>query len=130
MKKTIIALACVVFFMNGTAEARERITMFNSETETPGWPGVIIGRVLSLGAREIADKELRQLAQEKTKVTVRIDSREGLLPGDELFIIDSKNLIVSRFKVITINESRSFGYLLVGYGKFRRVQRDFRVAQH
>ncbi|MBN2435484.1 MAG: tetratricopeptide repeat protein [Spirochaetes bacterium] len=130
MKKIIIALVFAACFLNGTIEARERITMFNSETETPGWTGVIIGRVISLGAREIADKELRQLAQEKTKVTVRIDNREGLLPGDELFVLDNKNLIVSRFTVVTINESRSFGYLLVGYGNFRRVQRDFRVAQH
>ncbi|MDA3900455.1 MAG: tetratricopeptide repeat protein [Spirochaetes bacterium] len=134
MRTKIVILSILLIFFTQTLVSQtavsERITMFNSETETPGWIGVVLGRVVSLGVREIADEDLRQLAQERTKVTVRLQSKEGILKGDTLYIVNAKNLIVSRFEVITITESRSFGYLLVGYGNFRRVQTNFRVVQH
>jgi tetratricopeptide (TPR) repeat protein len=107
----------------------EAVTLFYTQNDQTGWRAVVLGRVLSLGAREIADKELRQLAQEKTKVTVRLKHTEGIMPGNTLYIINDKNLIVAKFEVTTMFKSASFGYLLIGYGNFRRVQKDFRVVQ-
>lgn len=107
----------------------EAVTFFHTQQDKEGQKGVVRGTVLSLGAREIADEELMQLAQSKTKVTVRLSSIEGIQPGNELFIINERNLIVARFSVTTMFKSSSFGYLLVGYGNFRRVQKNFRVVQ-
>ncbi|MFW6366967.1 MAG: tetratricopeptide repeat protein, partial [Spirochaetota bacterium] len=108
----------------------EAVTFFYTQNDKSGRTGIVRGRVLSLGAREVADEELRQLAQSKTKVTVRLADKEGIIPGNTLYIINERNLIVSSFEVTTVFQSASFGYLLVGYGNFRRVQENFRVVQH
>lgn len=105
------------------------IKIFYTEEEKIGWNGVIKGKVLSLGRRAISKNELRQLAQDKTKVTVRLYDRKGILKGDRLYIINERNLIVAKISVVTIFKSNSFDYLLIGYGNFRRVQKDFRVVQ-
>jgi tetratricopeptide (TPR) repeat protein len=107
----------------------EPVTIFYSENEKQGWRAVVRGRVLDLGVRNVGSDEIYPHVQRKTKVTCRMDSSESISPGDELFIINEKHLIVSRVKVVTVNRSSSFGYILVGYGNFRRVQKDFLLVQ-
>lgn len=102
--------------------------IFYTDEDKQGRDAYIVGKVLSLGQREINKSDLNQSAQEKTKVTVRLYSNNNLRKGQILYVINERNLIVSRIKVEKIYKSISFGYLLIGYGNFRRVQEDFRVA--
>lgn len=133
MLKRIIITSAMFWFITqpllAVVETFEKVTIFYTESQKQGWTGIVRGRVLSLGTREIAGDELLQLAQKKTKVTCRISSPNGITKDDVLFIINEKNLIVSRVQVVTVAKSSSFGYLLVGYGNFKRVQKDFRLIQ-
>lgn len=106
----------------------ENIRVFYTDQDKQGIDAYLVGKVLSLGQKEINDNDFIKNAQEKTKVTVRLYSNKGLRKGQILYIINERNLIVSKVEVKSIYKSISFGYLLIGYGNFRRVQKDFRVV--
>jgi tetratricopeptide (TPR) repeat protein len=134
MKVFIFFLSLICALPLAAAEMRvdnefTRIKVFYTETDAVGWDCLLKGTVMSLGMREIADEELRQLAQDRTKVTVRLTDRSGILEGESLYIINERNIIVARLQVHTLFRSASFGNLLIGYGNFRYVKQDFRVVQ-
>ncbi len=104
--------------------------VFYSQTDQAGWKAGICGRIDSFSVRQDIDKnDLMERPREKSRVTVRLYSREGIKEGDELFVIDDKNLITGRIKVVSIFKSLSFGYMLTGYGNFRLCARHDRVVQ-
>ncbi|MBN1501158.1 MAG: tetratricopeptide repeat protein, partial [Spirochaetes bacterium] len=105
-----------------------KTTVFYTADDKKGWSAYVIGKVLSTGQRQISDNDLNQAAQDKSKITVRLYSATGLRKGQTLFVINERNLIVSRIEINSIFKSTSFGYLLTGYGNFRRVQEDFNVV--
>ena len=109
----------------------ERTSVFYSQNETLGWPVIVRGEVHSIGTSDmIPDKtELKGYIAEKTKLTARLYSNEGIMAGDELFVIDKNNLINGRIKVASVYKSPSFGYMLIGYGNFRLCSVRDRVVQ-
>ncbi|GEM_PF-242489 len=112
------------------APAPQRMKVFYSETDFEGWDAVLKGKIISLGIREDAHKnDLMKIAQDKTKATIRLSDREGIKVGDTLLVINQRNLVVARIEVASIFKSRSFGYLLVGYGNLRLANPEHRVVQ-
>jgi hypothetical protein len=82
------------------ADKQERVAAFYSESDKTAWNTVLRGEILSIGTREDAQKnELFRAAQDRTKATVRLYNSEGLKKGDELFVINPRNLIVGRIQV-------------------------------
>jgi len=129
---------CVIFCFSGygySADLRrmgpERTSAFYSQTETVGWPVIVRGEVYSIGVSDAMPEEndLKGYIGEKTKLTARLYSNEGIKPGDELFAVDKNNLINARIKVASIYKSASFGYMIVAYGNFRLCSIRDRVVQ-
>ena len=91
---------------------------------------VLIGKLESIGMKEEYDKDdIAQSASDKSKASVRLFQSEGIRTGDEIFVINDKNLIVSRLEVKTVFKSLSFGPMLVGYGNLRLAKAGNRVVQ-
>ncbi len=104
--------------------------VFFYEEDIAGVNAALKGIVVSMGPREdISSNSLMPNVQDKTKVSVRLYDQEGIKPGDTLYVINDKNLVVSKMEVKTIFYTKSFGYMLVGYGDFRFARNRFRVVQ-
>ena len=58
----------------------------------------------------------------------RYDQR-GIKENDTLYVINDKNLIVSKFQVKYIFSNQTFGYMLIGYGNLALSIRGYRVVQ-
>ena len=128
--KYLLILIIIPIFLTG-AELRKtenKIRIFYTYNSYPGVEASVKGKVLQLGTREISSTEILQSAQRKTKISVRLYDRIGILPGDTLYIIDDKNLIVAKLSVEVITKTKNFGWLLIGYGNFRRTSPDMRVC--
>jgi tetratricopeptide (TPR) repeat protein len=111
---------------NGNMQLR----IFYTERDFTGWDAVLKGEVLSFSINENSyNNDLMRVAQDKTKVLVRLYNSDGIKKGDNLFIINDRNLIVSRVEVKSIFDSKTFGKLLVGHGMFRLARKGDRVAQ-
>lgn len=106
------------------------LKVFYHERDTAGWSAVLIGKLESIGMKEEYDKDdIAQSASDKSKASVRLFQSEGIRTGDEIFVINDKNLIVSRLEVKTVFKSLSFGPMLVGYGNLRLAKAGNRVVQ-
>ncbi|HOA07794.1 MAG TPA: hypothetical protein PLH15_07755 [Spirochaetota bacterium] len=128
--KHFVLLILVPFLLIGAElkKTENKIRIFYTYNSYPGVEASVKGKVLQLGTREISSNEILQSAQRKTKISVRLFDRIGILPGDTLYIIDDKNLIVAKLSVEVISKTKNFGWLLIGYGNFRRTSPDMRVC--
>ena len=109
---------------------QERVKVFYTEVDGKGWTAVPRGEVLSIGVREDSHKdELLKMAQKWSRVTVRLYSADGVKKGDQLFVVNHRNLIVARVDVKSIFNSESFGPMLIGYGNFKFTRTGFSVVQ-
>ncbi len=109
---------------------QEKIKVFYTESDSSGWTAVPRGEVHSIGVREDAhSQELMKFAQSNSRATVRLYSSEGLRKGDELFVVNARNLVVARIDVKLIYQDHSFGPMLIGYGNFRYAGVGFKVVQ-
>jgi hypothetical protein len=103
-------------------EGFRKTRVFYSEGSGKGWDAVMMGKVISIGTREDSHKkELFRVAQDKSKITVRLFNRDGVKEGDELFVVNKRNLVVGRINVKVVFKSYSFGPMLVGYGNYKAV---------
>jgi Tfp pilus assembly protein PilF len=104
--------------------------IFYTENDKMGWDAVLKGKVISFGTRFDNDKnDLSDSVHDRSQVTVRLYDNYGVKAGDYLFVINNRNLIVSRIKVVSIFKSGTFGYMLVGHGNFLLANEGDRVAQ-
>lgn len=104
--------------------------IFYTENDKMGWEAVLKGKVISFGARLDNEKnDLSDYVHDRSQVTVRLYDNYGVRTGDSLFVINNRNLIVSRIKVVSIFKSGTFGYLLIGHGNFLLANEGDRVAQ-
>ena len=104
--------------------------IFYTENDKMGWDAVVKGKVIAFGTRLDNEKnDLSESAHERSRVTVRLYDNYGVKVGDYLFVINKRNLIVSRIKAVSIFKSGTFGYLLVGHGNFLLANEGDRVAQ-
>ncbi len=130
----IIVLAFANPLASGTlirsSDQPETLKVFYHERDTSGWNAVLIGKLESIGMKEEFDKnDINPTAQDKSKAAVRLYGAEGIKQGDEIFVINDKNLIVSRLEVKTLFTSVSFGPMLVAYGNLRLAKAGNRVVQ-
>jgi len=109
---------------------KNKITVFYSKDVKKGWNCEIVGKVKSFSSFNIVKKgDLLNRTQDKNRVTVRISFKEEIEIGDELFIIDKNNLVISRLFVEYKFDSFSFGKMLIGRGNFRFSKEGFRVVK-
>lgn len=103
---------------------------FYSQGDAQGIPVTVRGLVQSFGIRQdIPADSLLGHPAEKSLVTVRLFSDNGISVGDELFIIDKNHLITGRIKVTNIYSTVSLGCMLTGTGNFRSCSLRDRVVQ-
>lgn len=130
MKSRRYSLIIPLIMLAVTAGAiPSHISVFYSQSDKMGWKAIVKGRVLSFTARE--DYEQSENLQElrpRTCVTVHLTDPANVRKGDTLFVINDRNLIVSRIKVWSVFPSQSFGTLLVGYGTFDLATMGDRVV--
>lgn len=107
----------------------DRIKVFYHKEDGTGWLAVLKGVIIGMGARELPSGELAKSVQDKSKVSVRLHNHEGVKPGDILYAIDDKSLIVSKIEVKSVYYTKSFGYMLLGYGNLRLAKNGNRVVQ-
>lgn len=129
----------IVFLLVGTIFATGQmkydnpsqvIPIFYTQNDYVAWKALVKGRIISIGEREdTAKQELTRTLQPKTKITVRLYNTDGIHKGTTLYVINTSNLIVSRFTVENIFRSQSYGDMLVGYGYFRLSTIGDRVVQ-
>ncbi len=104
--------------------------IFYTEDDKMGWDAVVKGRVISFGTKlENENNDLSDHVHDRSQVTVRLYDNLGVKIGDSLFVINSRNLIVSRIKVETIFKSNTFGYMMTGRGNFLLANEGDRIAQ-
>ncbi len=125
----LLLMFVLVPYISSASEQVQPIDIFYSQRDHLGWKAVVKGSVMSFAAREEYGKtgDLPDL-QEKTSVTVRLKDSSGIKPGDTLFVINNRNLVVSRIKVWNIFPSASFGAMMTGYGNFRLASIGDRVV--
>ncbi len=111
-------------------QASERVKVFYTEGDSNGWYAILRGEVMAIGIREDAHaQELMKVSQPNSKVTVRLYSAEGIKKGDELFVINKRNLVVGRIDVKIVYHDASFGPVLIGYGNYKYTWTGYRVVQ-
>lgn len=110
---------------------KQRLTVFYSNGDRKGIPAVLAGMVSSFSAKSKLDEnDLYGRSQEKSRVTVRLYSAEGISTGQQLYIVNDRNLVVGKMVVTQIFTSKSFGPMLVGHGNFRQSSLGDRVVQN
>ncbi len=108
----------------------ERTSAFYSQADQHGWSVDVVGKIMSFSSLDYADGDnLSGKARVKSAVTVRLFQQQGIREGDELFVIDSKNLITARINVKRVFQSKSFGWMMIGNGNFRNCRENDRVVQ-
>ncbi len=111
-------------------QTSERVKVFYTESDSKGWYAIPRGEVTAIGIREDAHaQELMKVSQPNSKVTVRLYSAEGIKKGDELFVINKRNLVVGRIDVKIVYRDASFGHVLIGYGNYKYTWTGYRVVQ-
>jgi len=106
------------------------IKVFYTQHDFLGKSAVLKGKIISFSVnQDLKKNNLFGHLVEKTSVTIRLYDREGLKAGDELFVVDNNNLIVSRLRIKYIFKSQSLGDLLIGTGNFRLSRLGFKVVQ-
>lgn len=104
--------------------------VFYHDADIEGWKAVIKGKIISIGMREDrGETDVFKSETDTSKAGVRLYSKEGIKNGDELFVINDKNLVVARLSVQSIFKSATFGYMLIGYGNLRFARNGDRVVQ-
>ncbi|HSV96060.1 MAG TPA: tetratricopeptide repeat protein [Spirochaetota bacterium] len=112
------------------ADQQPTLKVFYHEQDTGGWNAVLVGKLESIGMKGEVDKgDITAAAQDKSKAAVRLYHNEGIRQGEELFVVNDRNLVVSRIEVKTLFKSASFGHMLVGYGNLRLARAGNRVVQ-
>ncbi|HEY1406869.1 MAG TPA: tetratricopeptide repeat protein [Spirochaetota bacterium] len=110
----------------------ESVIIFFTEEDRIGVKAQLCGIVLQMGVKETLDpkeKELGKSVQDHSKISVRLISSDGIIPGSVLYVVNDRNLVVAKVHTVKVFDSTSFYKVCVGYGNFRAVQKDFRVVQ-
>lgn len=108
----------------------QKTKVFYSRGTVSGWKALVKGKILSFSVNtNLSKDDLRQQVRKKSRVTVRLSDHQGIKPGDELFVIDGKQLVIARIRVEKILKSRSLGYILTGTGNFRNCRVNYLVVQ-
>ena len=137
MKMMLIAVALFIVIVPAHAaklveEESSDVHVFFNESDSAGTLCHVVGIVDSVGTREMStdkEKELGMKIQGRTKILVRLSDPVGLNAGAMLYVVNERNLVVSKMSVSSIFRSVSFENMCVGYGNFRNVKQDFKVVR-
>ncbi|MCL2154636.1 MAG: tetratricopeptide repeat protein [Leptospirales bacterium] len=107
-----------------------RIKIYFSYNDKNGTDAVVKGKIISLSISEdLSQTGLADTIDGKTKATVRLIDKEGLHSASVLYVINSNNIVVSKFQVRHLFNNKTFGDMLVGYGSFKLSTEGYRVVQ-
>lgn len=107
-----------------------RLKAFMTKNDQAGISVELKGKIDSFSTNDRIEKDdIVRSSQDKSRVTVRLYDKEGLKKGDILFVINEKNLIISKVTVDLIYKSKSFGLMMIGFGNFRFASLGDRVVQ-
>jgi Tetratricopeptide repeat len=138
----IISIISIILFLNlphdGMAgklsldpNSIQTVIFFNEEDQI-GVRAEVKGVVMNIGARETStakEREIGRPIQDKTKISVRLNNNDGVIPGGLLYVINERNLVVGKISVLDSFKSKAFYMMCVGYGNFRMAKQDFRVVR-
>lgn len=112
------------------AENEKNLTIYYSELDKIGEKAIMKGQVLSISNNpDLENLAIARYSGGKNMTTVRLYNATNLLKGDELLVINERNLVKARVIIYTVFESQSLGYLLTGHGNLRLVNEGDRVVQ-
>jgi hypothetical protein len=110
----------------------DKLLIFFTEESKIGQKAILKGLISEIGAREFStekEKELGQSIQDRTKALIRLVDAVDIIPGNTLYVVNERNLIVARLSILTVFKSSSFEMMCVGYGNFRVSKQGYRVVQ-
>ncbi|MFH0977381.1 MAG: tetratricopeptide repeat protein [Spirochaetota bacterium] len=102
---------------------------YYTQADNLGWDVELKGKITLIGAKYKNESGIVDKIKDKTNASVRLYNNIGIGTGDELYVIDSNNLIISKITVDSVFDTKTFGYLLLGYGNFRLANPGDRVVQ-
>lgn len=111
-------------------EAGSETKVFMSQADTIGRNVILKGKVVSFATDlRVQPDDIIRKARQRSRVTVRLYDTKGVREGDILYIVNEQNIVRAQLEVGHIYKSRSFGYMLTGYGNFRLASMGDRVVQ-
>ncbi len=133
---TVVSLSLAVVsgafaapLMSLPGESR-KLKAYYYEGDHAGWDCVEAGKVVSVSMRDDTNvKDVSNTAMDRTRLSARLYTDEGIRVGDILYVINDSNLIIGKLEVKSVFNSASLGPMLVGYGNFKFVHDRDRVVQ-
>jgi tetratricopeptide (TPR) repeat protein len=99
---------------------KEFIKIMFTQNDLVGEKAMVVGRIeIYSSTNEYVKDNLQGKASDKSKATARLNISENVFPGDILYVINDRNLVVAKFRVRNVFKSISFGYMAIGTGNFR-----------
>jgi tetratricopeptide (TPR) repeat protein len=107
-----------------------KIRIYFSYNDKIGEEAIVKGKVISFSSSEdLPQAGLADKIEDRTKATVRLIDKVGIHTESIMYVIDSNNIVVSKFQVRYLFNNKTFGDMLVGYGSFKLSREGYRVAQ-
>ena len=135
IKKMLIICFIIILPLNLSANLKYendnlRIKIYFSYNDKTGTDAIVKGKIISISVSEgLPQTGLADTIDDKTKATVRLIDKEGLHFASVLYVINSNNIVVSKFQVRNLFNNNTFGDMLVGYGSFKLAKEGYRVVQ-
>jgi len=134
LQKIIISVFILITIMPLSANLKYdnnslKMKIYFSRNDRIGQDALVKGKIISISkSEELPENELSGVIQDKTKVTVRLIDNEGIYTNNTMYVVDSNNLVVSKFQVKYIFGNKTLGDMLIGYGNFKLSNEGYRVA--
>ena len=126
----IIALPLKLFANLKYETDNIKVMIYFSYSDQKGIDAVVKGKIISISTSEdLPQIGLADTVESKSKATVRLIDKNGIYPDDVLYVINENNVVVSKFKVRSLFNTKSLGDMLIGYGSFKLTKESFRVVQ-
>ena len=127
----IIALSSELFANLKYDSDSIKVMIYFSFNDKLGTSAIVKGKIISISINEedLPQTGLADSIESKTKVVVRLLDKEGIHPASVLYVINSNNIVVSKFQARYFFNNKTFGDMLIGYGNFKLSQEGLRVVQ-
>jgi hypothetical protein len=102
---------------------------YYTKADNLGWDVELKGKISLISAKYKNESGVVEKIRDKTSASVRLYNNIGIGIGDELYVIDSNNLIIAKITVDSVFDTKTFGYLLLGAGNLRLANLGDRIVQ-
>jgi Tfp pilus assembly protein PilF len=135
IKRVLIVCFIITFSLKLSANLKYendnlKVKIYFSYNDKKGEDAIVKGKIISFSTSEdLPQTGLPDTVESKSKVSVRLIDKVGIHPESIMYVIDSNNIVVSKFQVRYLFNNQTFGDMLVGYGSFRLSKEGYRVVQ-